>query len=130
MDDLIDKTGDLIITKRNFRLAFAWLEPKTRIRREGDQDDQAVKDFSLQREQQLSEEEAIRELKKLIKIRLETDPNSTEIALLKSALKQKKKRADNYWKNKKPSTKRKFFFAKSHFIEFNLFFIPSKIIFL
>ena len=108
MDDLIDKTGDLIITKRNFRLAFAWLEPKTRIRREGDQDDQEVKDFSLQREQQLSEEEAIRELKKLIKMRLESDPNSAEIALLKSALKKKKKRADNYWKNKKPSTKRKF----------------------
>jgi len=86
--------------------AFAWLEPKTRIRREGDQDDQEVKDFSLQREQQLSEEEAIRELKKLIKMRLEADPNSSEIALLKSALKKKKKRADNYWKNKKPSTKR------------------------
>jgi len=106
MNDLIDKTGDLIITKR-FRLAFAWLEPKTRIRREGDQDDQQVKEFSLQREQLLSEEEAIRQLKKLIKMRLEEDPDSGEIALLKSALKKKKKRADNYWKNKSPTKKRK-----------------------
>ncbi|CBY18678.1 unnamed protein product [Oikopleura dioica] len=85
--------------------AFAWLEPKTRIRREGDQDDQQVKEFSLQREQLLSEEEAIRQLKKLIKMRLEEDPDSGEIALLKSALKKKKKRADNYWKNKSPTKK-------------------------
>ena len=90
-----------------FLLAFAWLEPKTRIRREGDFDDEEVKEFSAMREQQLSEEEVFRKLKELLKQELEKDPFSGQVAMLKSAIKKKKKKV-GYWKNKSPTKKRKF----------------------
>ena len=74
--------------------AFAWLEPKSRLRREGDADDQSVLAF----EEQLANQSAT--------LRRSRAPSKDPL-LNRSRSERRKSKKNINWKLKKPSKKRK-----------------------